>query len=233
MDQIKSTDADISVGKTIIVWETHKLKNQNIEMSYNVYNTEEALIKMMYEKEFLCVAVSKLYKRELVLKHPYPSGVLFEDLATSYKIIGDAKRISVGNGYIYFWRHRKNSISKQRIDERHIQSLDFAQQQIDYMQENYPNAVKAAKYKYVAKIVSLVPYTLNRDKRSKELFRMLQTKLETYAPEVSTDKEARMDIRLRCNAIRQGYIPAKCVIWVTESIKPFRSRSILKKRGLI
>lgn len=233
VDQVKKTKADIAVGKSLIVWETHEIKNRNLNTDYKIYNTEEALIQMMYEKEFLCVACSKIYRRSMILEHPYPTGVLFEDLATSYKIFGEASTVSVGNEYIYFWRHRKDSISKQKINEKHIQSLEFAQKQIDYMIEHFPKAVNAAKYKYVAKIVSLVPYTFSRDDESKEYFNLLREKIEIYAPTVLKDNEARSDIRIRCQAIRKGYLSAKVVLGFVEFIKPFRSRNQLKKRGLI
>ena len=49
-------------------------------------------------------------------------------------------------------------------------SLDFAQNQIDYVKEKFPNAVSAAKYKYIAKIVSLIPYTFNSEPKSRLYF---------------------------------------------------------------
>ncbi len=54
----------------------------------------------LYENKFELVHISpfpwdKLYRRELIAKHPFPQGLRFEDLAIMYPVMCDAKRIGV------------------------------------------------------------------------------------------------------------------------------------------
>ena len=229
VDQIEKTGADIAIGKSIIVFEDNNRFPKLIMGSYEVFSTEEALIHMMYEKKYLGTAWGKIYKKELVVKHPFPEGALYEDLAVAYKIFGDAEYVSYGDAIIYFWRHRKNSITKQRISSKHLKSLEYAAEQIRYMQENYPNAVPAAKYKIAGKVVNLIPYIFTENDGGRSHFKQLQSALNQYYIEVIKDPEARKDVKIRCLAVHIGYIPARLLTRMVELIKPIRSKLLLRK----
>ena len=233
---VEEENADIAVGRHIIVWDDIDASDSasNSKIRYEVLNNEKALIRMMYEKDFLCTAWAKLYRRELVLKYPYPQGVLYEDLATTYKIVGDllCRKVVLGTNVIYFWRHRDSSISKQVITKRHIDALAFAEDQISYMEKYYPNAIPAAKYKYVAKIVSYIPCSLGNTYEEKESFELLQTKIKRYSSDVMKDKNARKDIKIRCFATLKGRTCSRFVYGMIEAIKPLRSKYLIRRNGI-
>jgi len=57
----------------------------------------QALEEMFYSKRFSSSACGKLINKELLLQNEYPKDKLFEDMATTYKHIHNAKNI-------YIWR---------------------------------------------------------------------------------------------------------------------------------
>ena len=166
---------------------------------------EQALSDLCYGKIniFACV---KLYKRHLVEKHPYPAGKLYEDTATTYKIIGDTKSIANSNRAIYFWRQRSGSITHAAIDERHLFGITAAKEQLAYMQQNYPNAVPAARARCAMKTIDLA-YRLVMGKMDRDLFERIRAEIKPILPQLCADKKAGISLKVRSTVLSWGYLP--------------------------
>lgn len=159
----------------------------------------------------------KLYRRELVLRYPFPAGKLYEDLATTYKIVGDCERIALGNRKIYYWVQREGSIMHRAFDERQFDGIEAAKAQISYVQDRYPAALPAAKTRYMAKIAELMGLAL-RSENSRDIYRKLKEEM-LYYREVMTDPKPKKSQKIRWLAMKCGYLPTKIVFWVHEKLK--------------
>jgi len=226
---IETCNVDVAIGKHLSVWDDNVNSSTIIQDEFRIYNTEEALKALLYEKEFSSIACAKMYKKSLVLNNPYPKGKLYEDMATTYKIIGLCKCVGVGKQIIYFWRQRSNSITNQKLTNRHLDGLNICDDIIAYVKENHPAIIKAAHYKYMAKICMYMPFTMNADEKSKDLFRYLKIKSKPYLKEVICDHNARKDTRIRCICIALGYYPSLIMTKVADRIKPFYAKVKTKK----
>ena len=51
----------------------------------------------------------KLYKKDILLKYPYPEGMIYEDLATAYEHIAAGGEIAVGFIHLYKYYRRPGS----------------------------------------------------------------------------------------------------------------------------
>lgn len=175
-------------------------------------STEDALIKMMYRVEFNVGPVGKIYRKNLLLAHPYPVGIFYEDLATTYKIIAACKKIAYGDKIVYCYRKREGSITQQSISEKHLYGIAVAKEELRYMEKHFPNAVDAAKYSVVHMIIGLVDNVFYETNNSLIYFYYLRNELKVYLLPVLRNRNVKMSRKVRCVAIMLGYYPTR-ILW--------------------
>lgn len=210
-------DADLSIGNSWYVFEDKELPAPKSNGKDELLDAEETLIRMNYSNGFGATAWPKLYKRQLILDHPFPEGQIYEDLAILYRIVGDCSRVAVGSRRIYYWIQRPGSTMRSDFSEKHLAGIRAAADQLAYIEQYYPGAVPAAKVRYIGKIIELMDIALV-SKNSRESFRMLRDKM-LYYREVVSDPNAKNSQRIRLRAARAGYLPAKIVFAAHRKMK--------------
>ena len=181
-------------------------------------NAEEALIRMNYNRGFGATPWAKLYRKGLIIQHPFPEGQIYEDLATLYRIVGDCTRIAFGSRRVYYWIQRAGSTMRMTFDERQMAGMDAVSAQIAYVEKEYPAALNSAKYRYTAKAVELTAVCFNSG-GDRSIFRRLRKLMRVYAKEVLRDKNAKTTMKLRIIAMGLGYYPAKIALGMHERAK--------------
>ena len=210
--------SDIAVGSCEYLYEGKTPQLRREEEKEEVMDACEALIRMNYTRGFGVMACVKLYRRELILAHPFPEGQFYEDLAVLCKIVGDSRRLAFGSRIVYYWVQRPGSITRMEFDERQMAGIEAAAAQIEYVKARYPKALAAAKCRHTAKAVELIGISFaSRDKRS--MFPILRKHMNRYAGEVLKDKYAKKTLKLRIRAARWGYLPARIVFGAHERAK--------------
>lgn len=88
----------------------------------------------------------RVYPKELLLRHPFPSGVTFEDAATVYRIVHDVGSIALlPTAGLYAYRQRVGSIIHSGADRRMVESaIEIGRQVEGDMKGWYPDAWTAA-----------------------------------------------------------------------------------------
>lgn len=97
----KKYNADIAIGGFRYLYEGEKKPERRMETEELCMGTVKALQRMNYTKGFGAVSWAKLYRRQLILNHPFPEGQIYEDLAVLYRIFADAETVAYGNRTIY------------------------------------------------------------------------------------------------------------------------------------
>lgn len=207
-------NADVSIAEKISVSDGVEAQECLSKVSANYVekclSTEEAL-------QVACVRVNayhRLYKKHLVQKHPYPVGKIYEDLATTYKIIADCNSVAISTKTVYFYVQRAGSICHSQFSDKHLQTLDAATAQLTFMKKNFPNAVPAAEKKCVSLVVDLLSNTslFSDKKNAKNNFRKLRDYLKLHVKYVLFDKTASVTLKTTSLIILMGYYPTK-LIW--------------------
>lgn len=68
---------------------------------------------------YFVIAPCKLYKTELIKKHPFPIGLLHEDEATTYKLFFESERICVGTKKLYAYFQNSSSITHNKTQKNY------------------------------------------------------------------------------------------------------------------
>ena len=217
-DLQKQYNADIAIGGYRYVYEGSKKSKHSHAEKIVLMTAEEALIRMNYTDGFGATAWAKLYRREIVLQYPYPKGKLYEDLATTYKIFSDARTIVFGSRVIYYWVQRKGSIMRRIFDERQLDGIEAANEQLKFIESNYPSGIMAAKYRCVAKAVELMALNF-RSGGDIKVYQKLKDYMNDFIIGIVNDSNVRVSMKLRIWSIQLGYLPAKGMFFLHEKIK--------------
>ncbi len=106
--------AMIQNNADMVVFQAFSPKKRKAQNNFNQMKTQTIIDKIDSFKVYeTCrtVAWNKLYKKELFQGIHYPDGKVFEDVATTHKLIHAAQRIVVLSDALYCYVYRKNSIS--------------------------------------------------------------------------------------------------------------------------
>ena len=76
------------------------------EKSSRKLDRHTALKEMFYGHHVGTHSGGKLYKKEILLQHPYPEGMIYEDLAIAYEHIAACKEIAVSDLNLYKYYRR-------------------------------------------------------------------------------------------------------------------------------
>lgn len=210
VDLLLDHNGDISVGHYVPVYHLKDPRLKKKKEFQKVFRAEEALAESFYSVKFGVAAWAKLYRRDLVEKYPYPVGKLYEELATTYKMIGESKAVVYGNRDIYFYVQRAGSIMTRKIGERELYGLTAAGELLNYTKTFFPGAVHAAKVRYEIKIQQYMPAVF-ANKENHFLFRFLRSESKKYFWETVFDRKAGLNFTIKLIAIMLGTIPSKIV----------------------
>lgn len=136
--------ADIVVQGVKREQENGDILNDIRNSSECLVNSQKAIELMCYGRNVAVFAYAKLYLKEYLLKTPYPVGKLHEDVFTTYKLLDQCKKIAIGTESHYHYLVRKGSILNSKFSLRHMDSLDGANEIIDFVKKQYPEIENAA-----------------------------------------------------------------------------------------
>ena len=179
-------DADISMGKHYVRYPRKTLNTG----SGNIYvvNPHDCLEKLLYGEDFDVSAWAKLYKKELFDEIRFPKGRIFEDAATTYKLIDKSKKIVLNSQPIYNYIMRKNSTINDEFKESMFELITSTTEMTDYVINKYPDLKKACNrrnmYAYLSTLTQLA-----KSKRQKKEYRIrLMNYIKANREEVLKDK---------------------------------------------
>ena len=122
------------------------------EKSSRKLDRHTALIEMFYGHHVGTHSGGKLYKKEILLQHPYPEGMIYEDLAIAYEHIAACKEIAVSNLNLYKYYRRAGSTVNSKYSDRLLDFYKAMEWNRAYVERDYPDdpeMKKAVNTRYV------------------------------------------------------------------------------------
>lgn len=113
------------------------ITENDISDAYPLSN-EKLLEEMFYSVITGASACGKFFKKDLLIKYPYPKGKLYEDIATTYKQIYDAENIYVAPLKVYGYFKRRGSIVNSKFDERYLYIFSIIDDIYSFVNNKYP-----------------------------------------------------------------------------------------------
>ncbi len=141
---VKENDAEIGICDIAHYYVDKNNKSAFKESAETrVFNSDEAIECMLYQKDFLVTACAKIFPRKFFDDILFPVGMLFEDSAIMYKLFNKATRVAYNYSQIYAYVHRDDSITTKRFTQRDLDILKICHQMSEDLKCKGKNVNKA------------------------------------------------------------------------------------------
>ena len=125
-----------------------------------------ALEQMFYGNYVGTHSGGKLYKKEILLRFPYPNGMLYEDLALAYEHIASCENIAVSDLNLYKYYRRPGSIVNSKYSDRLLDFYKAMEWNRSYVERDYSgdrDMRRALNVRYVFNGLHIVHAMLSSD----------------------------------------------------------------------
>lgn len=174
-NSIKENASDMSIGSHKAIYDNGTILNKETGEK-SVLDAKTVLERILYDENIDLSAWAKLYKTELFEEIRYPKERVFEDAATTYKLVDKSKKISIVSKSIYNYIIRNNSITNYKFTKKKMDLIISTQEMCEYIKNKYPDLEKACDRRLMYAYLS----TLSQLAKSKEKFPEEQKQLTTY-----------------------------------------------------
>lgn len=159
---LESTKSDIAQCGHYVTFSDSYEVDKNKNHSTSVLNRVETLESMCRNEAFDVTSWNKLYKMKLFENIRFPDGMLYEDTATTYKLVAKADRFAVNMTPLYHYMQRYNSIANGRKwSDSKLDLIAAGDQMAEWVCLHYPSLKKAALEKRVYVRLSTLSQMVN------------------------------------------------------------------------
>lgn len=136
----KKFNADIAITRVKRENEGEGPRIRKVPLFEEHLATKEQAIFTIYAGDKVSwSAYGKLYKKEMLLKHPFPDG-WYEDAAVMYLILDECERVAIGDHEgNYHYIAREGSILNRKLKKEHMHIFDICDVFSEYINKNYRN----------------------------------------------------------------------------------------------
>lgn len=176
----------------------------------------------------------KLYKRELIVKYPFPQGLRFEDLAIMYPLLCDASRIGVVKKPLYNYRRASTTSFLNSLNEHTLDIIPALSLMVDSLKANGHFTEFYEEIEYICVRHLLVRLNLIFDNTRKQalenrgmlelkqkLVRLTMDYLEKNFPDWQQNRYLKYSASERSKKMLSLYKSKKkmlCLLWVREKM---------------
>ena len=194
---IVENDAQMSITRCIPFFEGMKPVHIRQTKITKVFDTYNALISLFYQKDFDNAAWAKMYHCSLFKSDiRYPTGWLYEDLPTTYKLMMLCNKIAFSSYENYYYLLRKDSIEGAPFK---LQKYECCIKIIRQLEENKKKMFPAIQKSVECRIVSFAFHILLEiPKEQIEMRTNLLDIIKRYRIRILLDSCARRKTRIAC-----------------------------------
>lgn len=136
---VEQYDADILCYGVIDLYEGIQEKVYNINNCEEIITeltAQQAVEEMLLPKHVDVITCNKIIRLSLYHNIKYPSGKLYEDMFTNYKVIAKANKVVSTNYKYYYYFHREGSIGRMKFNPKTM-DLAFAVNEVFTFGKNF------------------------------------------------------------------------------------------------
>lgn len=152
---------------------------------FQKYQVNENLLLrfMQSEEHFYWIVCAKLIKKEIIEKHPFTSGRIYEDSAVAFKWINESKFVNITDEQLYFYRVNANSTTQVDFSLKNLDYLWVFQEHMKFYEDTNFNKLKKELYRHYAVSCAKMYYRLLESKNWTEEAQDLKNRLKLFVRE--------------------------------------------------
>ncbi|MBD5396185.1 MAG: glycosyltransferase family 2 protein [Lachnospiraceae bacterium] len=176
-------------------WKHRNEKGISENFNIKVYTASEALNEYCYQNRFMPSPCCKLIHISLIENIKFPVNMGYEDAATMYKVIGNAKKIVFMQKVMYYYRQHNMSTMHAGFSDKKVDRIRVAEQLKQYIDINFPENSRAANTRYILANFQLLmdlPYS----KEYIEIRKEVEENIKNVRRRVIFDNKSKISIKI-------------------------------------
>lgn len=168
-NMIAEDNTKLSICSHRVLYDTGKII-EKATGERSVLDSKTVLERILYDEGIDLSSWAKLYSSELFMDVRFPVGRVFEDSATTYKLVDLCDRVSLNSVSKYNYMIRSNSISTSKFTSKKMDLITATDEMTAYIAGKYPDLQKACDrrlmYAYLSTLSQLVKDTSKHKEES-------------------------------------------------------------------
>lgn len=193
----KKTDSDIVVCRFKRFKDKEELKNVLQSDNYLCVNSSDYYLKTLYQNDHTIYSVSscaKLYKKKIFKVIRFKKGKLNEDFCIINDILNGAKKVSLVDSEMYYYRISENSITNSSFNKDKLFVLEYCNQLLNNTNdEPVKTALMVTLY---TRSIDLLTNMKESNYKDKTIEKELWNNIKKYRKLVITNKMVRRKIKI-------------------------------------
>lgn len=185
----------IAVANFMPVDEYFTHEYRKTENNYTLIKSKEMLKDSLLGNKGSLSAWSKVFKRELLEKYPFPYGKLYEDMEVVYHMMLEAETIAYIDEALYFYLRRDNSIVRSKVTERHMYGLYSCIRILEDVKANGYGLEDYALCRIVGQACGYLPNLVHCN--DKKMFESIAKLVKPYVKKVILNSKASLKLKIR------------------------------------
>ena len=204
VDALQKYEADMAVSAIRHTFARNREEWDAGVPECRLFETQEALEDMLYQRHIDNSACAKLYRSDAFQTVRYPAGRLYEDLATTYKLIDASRRVVYVGAADYRYFQRVGSIVHQAFEPRKMDAVTYADEIRRFVEQRYPALLPAADCRVLSVLFSVWLQIPPDDAAHRTVADGLWVRIRGLRGAVLRNRQARRKTRLACLASYGG-----------------------------
>ena len=199
-NMIVEDNTDMAISEVKKILKKSDIANLEVkEIEHNIYEPEQVFYYMLLAIKGDVCAYAKLYNKKLFDNIRYPKGKVYEDSATTYKIIDKCESISYGNKKCYLYYTRPGSISKKgKFNKNEYDYIENTDEMLKFLKNKYPNLLVAVdRYELYSRmrVLRMMIFTKPRNyKEERKIISRIKSKQVNILKNNNTPKRDKISI---------------------------------------
>ncbi len=144
LDNIENYRAQIAICNMKKVKTISKKHFSKIKGNTCLFNREDSLSSMLYQKDFDVDVGGKLYRSEHIKSYPFPEGKLYEDIPTVVRAVASAEQVVLIPEKLYYYYQRPNSTVHKRTFQSIRDEIEMTDEMYSFIVKEFPRVEAAA-----------------------------------------------------------------------------------------
>lgn len=209
---IKKYNTKMSICSHTVVYDNGTLLNKETGEE-NVISSENVLERILYDEDIDLSTWAKLYDLSLFKNIKFPVGRLYEDAATTYKLVHECNKVAIGLKSKLNYMIRNDSITNVTFSKRKLDLITSTKEMTDFVKDNYPHLSKAADRRLIYAYLSTLSQLANSSVKDKDVECFLMDYIKDNGNKVLIDKRSKTRDKIGILSTKFGFRFYQ-VIWV-------------------
>ncbi len=164
-DCVVKMDCEVVQGGVYYAYSDHLYYDGGGVDETTTLSCEEAMKELVRNRRIKNFAWGKLYRADIVKRHPFPVGKYFEDSYWQHLVVNETTRYGIVPTPLYYYRQRVDSISGV-VSEKGLDLLKGQEERLRFVRKEYPSLTKDMLRTYLNTTYSYLRASYRAEDRS-------------------------------------------------------------------